>query len=181
MMKAEGLICTEKGAKQVWKNGHTLIRAIVTLHSIQSKKVWQTNYSWPRRLQISMVSWSSFIHNHTMIHSACNGWLHCFPEHYYSLKSSCCYPAVSAMQSESQRILMRKWDLWNKIRPECGPFQQFGPHAAKSAIADLVAATVYRVFFFNWCSPKIHKYGQQLKYQNWCPPKNSKYQQVNDT
>ena len=32
--------------------------------------------------------------------------------------------------------------------------------------------------FFNWCPPKIHKYGKKLKYQNWCPPKNSKYQPV---
>ena len=29
--------------------------------------------------------------------------------------------------------------------------------------------------FFNWCSPKIHKYGEKLMYQNWCPPKIHKY------
>ena len=29
--------------------------------------------------------------------------------------------------------------------------------------------------FFNWCSPKIYKYGKKLKYQNWCPPKIYKY------
>ena len=32
--------------------------------------------------------------------------------------------------------------------------------------------------FFNWCPPKIHKYGKKLKYQNRCPLKNSKYQPV---
>ena len=30
-------------------------------------------------------------------------------------------------------------------------------------------------FFFNWCPPKIHKYGKKLKYQNWCPPEIHKY------
>ena len=29
--------------------------------------------------------------------------------------------------------------------------------------------------FFNWCSPKINKYGIKFKYQNWCPPKIYKY------
>ena len=29
--------------------------------------------------------------------------------------------------------------------------------------------------FFNWCSPKINKYGKKFKYQNWCPPKIYKY------
>ena len=29
--------------------------------------------------------------------------------------------------------------------------------------------------FFNWCPPKIYKYGEKLKYQNWCPPKIYKY------
>ena len=29
--------------------------------------------------------------------------------------------------------------------------------------------------FFNWCSPKIPKYGEKLMYQNWCPPKIHKY------
>ena len=24
-----------------------------------------------------------------------------------------------------------KWDRWSKMRPECGPFKQFGPHADK--------------------------------------------------
>ena len=29
--------------------------------------------------------------------------------------------------------------------------------------------------FSNWCSPKIHKYGEKLMYQNWCPLKIHKY------
>ena len=29
--------------------------------------------------------------------------------------------------------------------------------------------------FFNWDSPKNHKYGKKLKYLNWNPPKNHKY------
>ena len=29
--------------------------------------------------------------------------------------------------------------------------------------------------FFNWSSPKNHKYGKKLKYQNWSSPKNHKY------
>ena len=29
--------------------------------------------------------------------------------------------------------------------------------------------------FFNWCSPKINKYGKKFKYQYWCPPKIYKY------
>ena len=34
---------------------------------------------------------------------------------------------------------------------------------------------IYTGYFFNWSSPKNHKYGKKLKYQNWSSPKNHKY------
>ena len=35
-----------------------------------------------------------------------------------------------------------------------------------------IKGSAYRVFLVTAAPPKIHKYGDKLKYQNWCPPKN---------
>ena len=61
-----------------------------------------------------------------------------------------------------------RWDFLTKKRFSPGKRGRF-PHRRKQ-----LAKNVQGVFF-NWCSPKINKYGKKFKYQNWCPPKIYKY------
>ena len=62
----------------------------------------------------------------------------------------------------------RRRMIWKRCRVDC----KLSEVRAKGCLLYIQGV------FFNWCPPKIHKYGKKLKYQNWCPPKISKYQPV---